>query len=211
MTDKDSKFFAKPKPDAREALNKASGALDQIAARDRETATAIDAKQAELLRTHLTPELTPFGTQPKKPPTDQEARAMAEKHVAAQNKKRPPGGGPDDDGGGKPPPSARAKPDDKADRKVKDDNGPQVRKVDAVSRKFVPDSDHHKTEEVTKDHIEEVITPPPAHEVQADQKRSGEEMTPEAYEAAFAARVAELQAEQASQALTYTKGGGRKL
>ena len=80
-----TKAFAKSKelPQRRrdDAANIEAAARDK---EQRETATALDAAQAKVMRTHLTPESTIEGTQPKPALNEKQGRDLAEKIVAAE-------------------------------------------------------------------------------------------------------------------------------
>ena len=188
LRDQVAKFFAKPKPDARADLNTAASGEDRKVAADkksedeRKTATAVDAKQAELLRTDLTPELTIFGTQPLRPPSDDEARARAEQQIAGKDRK---------------PAVGESKPK----VEVKNDGAPE--KADDIARL--------QAEEVTPAYIAEIITLQAGHEVDAAGQDDPASWTPEERAAKVAEQVAIIEAEEARAALTHTTDGGKTM
>lgn len=190
---------------------------------ERKTETAIDQKQTELLRTHLTPELTPQGTQPKKALTAEEARARAEMLVTgkaqehtpaiiasnqATHQQQPPV--PAQAFTAKADPDRPAKPA-KEDGPAHSSTAPELldaEKVDDAARAAPLEA-----QTITEAYKADIDTLQAGHEVQADEQRDPATWTKEERTAAREARIAELQAERASAALTNTHstGGGRTM
>ncbi len=198
LRDQVARLFAKPKPDTGNDLSKATASQDRKVAGDkgsedeRKTAAAIDAKQAELLRTHLTPELTPYGTQPQRPLTGDEARAQAEKLVTGKGREEVE--------------ATKSNEETKADAKTA--TAParellQAEKVDDRTR-----AEPLEGETITASYVADIVTLQAGHEVEADAAQNPANWTKEELAAKVAEQVAIIEAEQLSAALTHTKGGG---
>ena len=198
-----ARLFAKPKPAAGDDLNAAASSQDRKVAGDkdsedaRKTAAAIDAKQAELLRTHLTPELTPYGTQPLRPPTGDEARAQAEKLVTGKDR-------PDEAATKGNAPARETKADAKTAAPARELL--QAEKVDDSTR-----TGPLEGEVITPPYVADIVTLQAGHEVEADAARNPASWTREERAAKVAEQVAIIEAEQASAALTHTHGGSRTM
>lgn len=198
LRDKVAQLFARPKPEARDDLDKAASTQDRKVADDknsedeRKTAMAIDQKQAELLRTKLTPELTPYGTQPQRPPSGDEARARAELLITGKGRE-------DKADPVRPAPIAK--------------DGPAR---DLLPSERVDDSDKTgplEAETITPAYVADIVTLQAGHEVEADAQSDPATWTKEERAAKVAAQVAIIEADQASAALTstHTTGGGRTM
>lgn len=190
---------------------------------ERKTETAIEQKQTELLRTHLTPELTPHGTQPKKALSAEEARDRAEVLVTGKVQEDAPAIiAKDQAARSKEPPApvqaftAKADPDRPAtpareDGPAQSSTAPELldaEKVDDATRAAPLEA-----QTITESYKADIVTLQARHEVEAGASSDPASWSKEERAARVAEQVASIEAEQASAALinTYSTGGGRTM
>ena len=215
-----NKHFALPKePPQRRSTDPANVAAAARAKEEHRTQQAIDKTQGDVLREKLTPEHTPYGTQPQRPPTNQEARAEAEKRVTG--KSRTPEPAAKDKDAKKGPPEA-GKHFDKADplkpdRPAKDDGQAKADPArELLQAEKVSEADRAgplEATQITEPYVADIITLQARDEVRAAESADPATWTAEQRAEAREARVAELQAERAGEAMTNTHShdGGRTM
>ena len=151
---------------------------------EHKTAKAIDTETARLHRTELTAELTPNGPQPKPALSDEQARDLAEKNVAAEARK---------DGQGRDSPASEPKKE------------PPEQSPPAPSRK----ADPLEAGAATPADIAEVEKWTVVHDLEAD-KKTAAEWTPEA-EAALIIAEREARLARDAQSNSNELDTGREL
>lgn len=216
-----NKLFNPPKePPQRRSTDSANVDAARRAEVERKTEAAINKTQGDVLRTNLTPERTPYGTQPQRPPTDQEARAEAERRVTGKSRTPEPPAAKDKDARKGPPEAGKHfdKADPlKPDPPVKDDGKDKAEPArELLEAEKVSEADRSgplESTPVTEPYVEDIITLQAGQEVQAAESADPADWTPEQRATAREARIAELQAERAAEALTNTHShdGGRTI